>query len=59
MERSLIAGLDEVGCGALAGPLTICVAVFPSNMQPIKGVTDSKKLTSKKREVKTNGLELH
>lgn len=45
----LSAGLDEVGMGCLAGPLCVAVVAFPFNTKPISGVTDSKKLTPKKR----------
>ena len=45
----LLAGLDECGTGALAGPCTVGVAVFPLNARPIPGVTDSKQLTPAKR----------
>lgn len=45
----LSAGLDEVGAGPVAGPLVIAVAVFPTDMDPIPGVTDSKKLTEERR----------
>lgn len=41
--------VDEVGCASIAGPVLVC-AVAPKLMRPIKGVTDSKKLTKKKRE---------
>lgn len=47
----LVAGLDEVGMGSLAGPLCIAVTVFPKTKTPITGVTDSKKLSAKKRIV--------
>jgi ribonuclease HII len=50
-ETSLVAGLDEVGLGSLAGPLTIAVIVFPLDMAPVEGVNDSKKLTKNKREL--------
>jgi ribonuclease HII len=47
----LIAGLDEVGYGALAGPMVVVVTAFrgpqPEALLPI---TDSKKLSKKKRE---------
>ena len=46
----LVAGLDEVGVGSLAGPSCAAVVVFPKNATPIAGVKDSKKLTAKKRE---------
>ena len=46
----LIAGIDEVGRGPLAGPVvTACVIMNYDNM--IDGVFDSKKLSKKKREL--------
>ena len=46
----LIAGVDEVGRGPLAGDVvTAAVILDPQN--PIEGLTDSKKLTEKRREV--------
>jgi len=45
----LLAGLDEVGTGALAGPIAIGVVVFRQDARPIPGVTDSKQLTAAKR----------
>lgn len=45
----LIAGMDEVGRGPLAGPVVTCCIIMPyDNM--IEGVFDSKKLSSKKRD---------
>jgi ribonuclease HII len=45
-----IAGVDEVGRGAWAGPVVVCAAVvrvgFP---EPPGGLTDSKRLTAKRR----------
>lgn len=43
----MIAGIDEVGRGCLAGPV-IAASVILKN--PIAGLTDSKKLSQKKRE---------
>ncbi|KTD63532.1 ribonuclease HII [Legionella santicrucis] len=43
----LIAGVDEAGRGPLAGPLITAAVIL---RQPILGLTDSKKLTSKQRE---------
>lgn len=48
--RSLLAGLDEVGAGSLAGPIAVAVIAFPENARTIEGVRDSKKLSKKKRE---------
>ncbi len=45
----LVAGVDEVGRGPLAGPV-VTAAVILDPARPIEGLTDSKKLTAKKRE---------
>ena len=45
-----IVGIDEVGRGALAGPMA-AVAVLIDERFNVSGVTDSKKLTRKKREL--------
>lgn len=45
----LIAGVDEVGRGPLVGDV-VTAAVILDPTKPIKGLTDSKKLTEKKRE---------
>lgn len=42
----LIAGVDEVGRGPLAGPVVACAAVMPPDVRAIPGVDDSKKLTA-------------
>lgn len=44
-----IAGVDEVGRGPLAGPV-VCAAVIMPMGDIVDGVTDSKKLSAKKRE---------
>lgn len=44
----MIVGIDEVGRGAWAGPL--CVGAVALGDVMIEGLTDSKKLTAKKRE---------
>ena len=41
----LIAGVDEVGRGPLAGPVVACAVVMPPDLRAIPGVDDSKKLT--------------
>ena len=44
-----IAGVDEVGRGPLAGPVTAAAVILdPENLPP--GLNDSKKLSAKKRE---------
>lgn len=46
----LVAGVDEVGRGPLAGAV-VAAAVILDPARPIAGLTDSKKLTEKKREL--------
>jgi ribonuclease HII len=57
LERSLtdqgfglVAGLDEVGRGAWAGPVSVGVVVFPEGLEAPEGVRDSKLLTEERRE---------
>ncbi len=45
---SHVAGVDEVGRGPLAGPVVCCAIIMPTD-DIIDGVTDSKKLSEKKR----------
>jgi ribonuclease HII len=45
----LIAGVDEAGRGPLAGPV-VAAAVILDELNPIKGLADSKKLTARRRE---------
>ena len=44
-----IAGVDEVGRGPLCGPVVTCACILPDNYS-LPGLTDSKKLSEKKRE---------
>lgn len=46
----MILGFDEVGRGSWAGPLVVGACVLPDNCQ-IAGLTDSKKLTPKRRQM--------
>lgn len=46
---TLIAGVDEVGRGPLCGPVVACACILPVNYQ-LKGLTDSKKISERKRE---------
>ena len=43
---TLVAGVDEVGRGPLAGPVVCCAVIMPHD-NLIDGVTDSKKLSEK------------
>ncbi|GAA3747642.1 ribonuclease HII [Spinactinospora alkalitolerans] len=44
----LVAGIDEVGRGAWAGPVVVCAAVTDGS-EPPEGLTDSKRLSPKRR----------
>ena len=44
-----ICGVDEVGRGPLAGPVTVCAVIMDLD-KIVDGVDDSKKLSEKKRE---------
>jgi ribonuclease HII len=45
----LVAGVDEVGRGPLAGPVVAAAVVFPQDIS-LTQITDSKRLTPQKRE---------
>jgi ribonuclease HII len=45
----LVAGVDEAGRGPLAGPV-VAAAVILDELQPIKGLADSKTLTAQRRD---------
>ena len=46
----VVVGVDEVGRGSVAGPLTVCAVCLP--MEPrVWGINDSKKLTPARREL--------
>ena len=46
---TLICGVDEVGRGPLVGPVVAAAVILPLDFD-LKGLTDSKKLSEKKRE---------
>lgn len=48
-QFNFVAGVDEVGRGCLAGPV-VAAAVILDPERPIKGLRDSKKLASHRRE---------
>jgi len=48
-EKFLIAGVDEVGRGPLAGPVVAAAVILDEN-QPIEGLADSKTLSEKRRQ---------
>ena len=47
---AVVAGVDEVGRGPLAGPVVAAAVVFPAGGKRIRGVDDSKRLTARARE---------
>jgi len=51
LQRSynIVAGVDEVGRGPLAGPVVTAAVILDKN-RPVQGLTDSKKLTECQRE---------
>lgn len=46
----LLAGVDEVGRGPLAGPVVACAVVMPAESRAIRGVDDSKTLSAAERD---------
>jgi ribonuclease HII len=50
----IVAGIDEVGRGPLAGPVMAAAVVL---LQPMAGLADSKTLTAKRRERLAEALE--
>src|SRR6185295_17140802 len=53
---SFVAGVDEAGCGPLAGPVVAAAVVFPFSLLEtglpgeLRGLNDSKQLTEEQRE---------
>jgi ribonuclease HII len=45
-----IAGLDEVGCGPLAGPVVAAAVILPRRCRALVGLRDSKRLNEGQRE---------
>src|SRR5512147_1215445 len=50
LRGPLLAGVDEVGRGPLAGPVVACAVVMPPEARAIRGVDDSKVLDAPERE---------
>ena len=48
-QELIIAGVDEVGRGPLAGPVVTAAVILPADYE-LAGLTDSKKLSKSKRE---------
>ena len=45
-----VAGLDEVGCGPLAGPVVAAAVILPRRCRALIGLRDSKRLNKLQRE---------
>jgi len=45
----LLAGVDEVGRGPIAGPVVACAVIMPADARAIPGVDDSKRLSHDQR----------
>jgi ribonuclease HII len=56
IKSMLIAGVDEVGRGPLAGAVVTAAVILK---QPIEGLADSKKLSAKKRELLSLQIKEH
>ncbi|OQW92571.1 MAG: ribonuclease HII [Beggiatoa sp. IS2] len=57
-QSQLIAGVDEVGRGPLAGPV-VAAAVILDEAHPIEGLADSKTLSQKRREILAQHIRQH
>ena len=53
----IIVGIDEVGRGALAGPVTAAAVVLGGEWKPLEGLRDSKQLNPKRRKELAKMLE--
>ena len=56
-DRTLV-GIDEVGIGCLAGPV-VAAAVILDPTNPINGITDSKKISEKKRKILSDQIMIN
>jgi ribonuclease HII len=55
VKGPLLAGVDEVGRGPIAGPVVACAVIMPADTRAIAGVDDSKRLTHDQR-VRLSGI---
>ena len=55
----MLAGVDEVGRGPIAGPVVACAVIMPPDKPAIRGVDDSKKLTAKERVKLAEKIRTH
>lgn len=55
--NDLVAGVDEVGRGCLAGAVIAGAVIFPANAPVLPGLTDSKKLSARQREYMASKIQ--
>lgn len=53
----ILAGLDEVGRGCLAGAVLAAAVIFPAHLPKIPDLRDSKKLSARKRAVLSDQIQ--
>ena len=58
MDKTLVAGVDEAGRGPLAGPVVAAAVILPPDHE-FAGLTDSKKLSAKKRVILEEQIKKH
>ena len=59
MTTPIIAGIDEAGRGALAGPVSAAACILPADTTPPAFICDSKALTPEKRELAFSWIQEH
>ena len=57
--HKIIAGIDEVGRGALAGPIVAASVVIPNTIQIPSFIKDSKQLSPAKRQIAFDWIQAH
>lgn len=63
--KTFVAGVDEAGCGPLAGPVVAAAVVFPRNWlenglhSKLRGLNDSKQLSTEQREKFFDIIQAH
>ena len=55
----LVAGVDEVGRGPLAGPVVAAAVILSPDTRPIRGLRDSKLLSARQRELAAQEVRRH
>ncbi len=55
----MLAGVDEVGRGPIAGPVVACAVIMPPDQRAIRGVDDSKKLSARERVKLAHQIRSH